>query len=111
MRGITIQLQYSQNVETAEGDVETIYGKPEAVDNVLVASPTVQETASTRDLYAQNADTKLYMPRTWKFRSLHGARINLPDGRIVQVLGDPYPALTDITPTFWYVRVLARKVN
>ena len=43
MRGITIQLQYSQNVETAEGDVETIYGKPEAVDNVLVASPTVQE--------------------------------------------------------------------
>lgn len=111
MRGITVQVQYPQNVETAEGDTDTTYSQPETVDNVLVGSPTVQETATTRDLYAQNADTKLYMPRSWTFKPLRDARFTLPDGRIVQVVGDPYPALSNMTPTSWYVRVLARKIS
>lgn len=111
LRGVTVEIEYATVFNTPEGDSETSYSEPERVDNVLVAMPTVADASSTRDLYGENVDVELYMPRSWLFRDVKDARIRLPDGRLVEVLGDYYPALTSARPTEWFLRVYARRIN
>lgn len=95
----TYQLPDEMNEQTVA------YLPDETIADVIVADGAqANATESDRPQGVDTART-IYLPRTWPWQSLEGARITI-DGTDYWVLGDPHPVQTNLTPTgHWPVAV------
>lgn len=110
MRGGTITI-ISRHANGTLPSGETIWETgEETVDNVLVIDGAQNNlTDSIRPDGIEVART-LYMPRSWVYHSLRGAQVKIGECAYT-VIGDPKPAITNMTPTGWNVTVEVKTVE
>lgn len=73
-----------------------------------IVGPSVQQDSQDKQRpYGTQSGYLLYLPRTWKWRSLRGATVTLSGSQTRwRVVGDPRPVITDLTPTgYWPVAI------
>ena len=100
MQGITLTIHYPTSTKrNALGEAETEY-EDEQVNNVLILPPTTTDLANFEHGEGVGLSGIIYLPRTWKYRSLKGATISHQFGTF-SVIGDPVPAQTGLKPTRW----------
>nr|WP_169241894.1 hypothetical protein [Bifidobacterium sp. DSM 109959] len=105
MHGEQVTVTWRVDTGERDGGNNPIWREePETVDDVLV-KPGAQDNASdsTRPEGVTVALT-LAFPRLWTYRSLKGALVDVR-GHAYQVIGDPLPVDSGITPTRWNLLV------
>lgn len=110
MRGGTVTV-ISRRANGTLPSGETVWETDEeTVENVLVIDGAQNNlTDSIRPDGIEVART-LYMPRLWSYHSLRGAQVKI-DECVYAVIGDPKPAVTNMTPTDWNVTVEVKTVE
>ena len=105
MKGVAVTIITRTRNGTDHGGDPIWAETEERVDDVLIQNGTqTSGTDSTRP-DGISAERTIHMPRSWRYHSLRGCRVRLPDGIEYCVVGDPIPYDGGLTPTRWNLTV------